>query len=152
MALQKVLARGWAFEINAGTVAVPVWTEIGGLTTWANGGDEATEADGTDFQSDGWSEHTIAGRSGGTITLDGRFKIDPADGTRDAGQAAVEAAAEEIDYDSLKGFRYFHVASGEGVQGDATFRRGSVGGGNNDNTSWGCTAKFNGQPTPYTVV
>lgn len=151
MALQKVLARGWAFEIGT-DIATPVFTEIGGLRTWTDGGDEATEADATTFQSDGWNEHSIASRSGGTVTLEGLYLVDPADGTRDAGQAAVEAAAEQVDYGSVIPFRMFHVATGEGVTGEATFRRGSKGGGNSDNTTWGATVKWNGQPTAYTVA
>lgn len=151
MPTTPVLARGWAFEIGT-DIATPVFTEIGGLTSWSDGGDDATETDTTDFQSDGYSEHLVAGRSAGTITVEGHWEVDPTDDSRDPGQAAVEAAAEMIDYDSVIPFRYFHVGTGKGLTGEATFRRGSKGGGNNDKTSWGATIKWNGKPTVYTVV
>lgn len=152
MPTTPVLARGWAFEINTGTEALPTWTEIGGLTSWSDGGDDATETDTTDFQSDGWTEHLVAGRSAGTISFEGHYEVDPATDARDAGQAAVEAAAELIDYDSIKGFRMFHVGTGKGLAGVATFRRGSKGGGNNDKTTWGASARWNGKPAVYTAA
>jgi hypothetical protein len=66
MAIQRVLAREWKFEIYDGA-----WKEIGGLNSFAWGGTK-TDADTTGFDSQGWSEHLPAQR-GRTLTLEGSY-------------------------------------------------------------------------------
>lgn len=67
MAIQRVLARDWKFQIyDDGT-----WKEIGGINSFAWGGSK-TDADTTGFDSDGWNEH-LAAQRGRTLTLEGHF-------------------------------------------------------------------------------
>ena len=66
MAIQRVLAREWKFEIYDGA-----WKEIGGLNSFAWGGTK-TDADTTGFDSQGWGEHLPAQR-GRTLTLQGSY-------------------------------------------------------------------------------
>mgnify|MGYP001157848879 FL=1 len=67
MAIDRVLARGWKFEINDNGD----WKEIGGLNSFAWGGTK-TDADTTGFDSQGWSEHLPVQR-GRTLTLQGSY-------------------------------------------------------------------------------
>lgn len=149
MAVRKILARGWAFEIGDGA-AVPTFTQIGGLNSWSRSR-EQNNADTTDFDSQGWMEHLPASRSG-SVTVEGLMKMDPADGTRDPGQQACEDAAEQVGVSAYRQFRLYHVDSGKGLQGEVSVGINEVGGGNDDPTSWGATFQLNGQWAAYTVV
>jgi hypothetical protein len=90
-------------EINTGTDALPVWTPIGGLTSLTFDSDK-TDADTTDFDSDGWAEHMVLQRSR-SISLEGFYKEDTATGAQDPGQEALITLSEAIGVDSLKPFR-----------------------------------------------
>jgi hypothetical protein len=141
MAREKVNARDWVVEINTGTEAVPVWTQIGGLTSFTiDRNDE--ETDTTDFDSGGLEEHHVMQR-GKTIGLEGFYLEDPADESRDPGQAAVEALAEAVGAASLKQFR-FQSPAGNGRVAKFSAKLGTVGGGNNDKTSWAVELKRSG--------
>ena len=141
MAVEKVNARDWVVEINTGSVAVPVWTQIGGLTSIGIGRNDVDE-DTTDFDSGGLEESEIMQR-GKTITLSGRFLEDPANGDRDAGQEAVEAHAEAVGAASKDQYR-FTSPGGTGKIAFFTAKITEVGGGNNAKTSWGVELKRTG--------
>jgi hypothetical protein len=145
---RKILARGWAFELSDGA-ATPTYIQIGGLNQWSRSR-EKNDADTTDFDSQGHTEHIVASR-GGSVTLEGMFRIDPDTTLRDPGQQAVEDLAELFDYDSVRHFRYFHIATGVGRQGFVSANISDVGGGNDDPTSWGCELTFSGATSPYTA-
>lgn len=66
MAMERVLARSWKFEINDGT-----WKEIGGINSFTWSGSK-TDADTTGFDSGGWAAHLTAQR-GRTLTLQGNY-------------------------------------------------------------------------------
>lgn len=146
MAQRKILARGWAFEISDGA-PVATFIQIGGLNTWSVSV-EKNDADTTDFDSDGWNEHIVASR-GRSISFEGLFMIDPVTKIRDAGQAEVEELADKIDYDSIREFRYYHVATGIGRKGFVSANVSDVGGGNDDPTSWGAEMTFSGVTSAY---
>ncbi len=103
--ITKVLSRDFDIHINTGTVAVPVWTKIGGL---ANDGIAITpsvgDADFSDADDGGWEKSLPVSR-GWTVALKGDRMESPSDGTRDAGQAAVEAIMGEMGVDALAGFK-----------------------------------------------
>lgn len=140
----KVLARGWMFEINTGTVAVPAWVQIKGINShsWSP---TKNDADTTTYESEGSTEHLPASR-GMSITFSGFRLEDPADGARDAGQAAVEAAARLIDVAGLKQLR---VTSPGGLESIASgsWDVNPGGGGNDDPSAWSATFKASG-PIP----
>jgi hypothetical protein len=103
MATTKILARDFDFHLNTGTIGVPVWTEINGINSWSHS-PTGNDADTTTFDEDGRMSHLKASR-GDSFTLDGLYLTDVGPFTRDAGQAAIAAWADEIGPDSLKQFR-----------------------------------------------
>ena len=139
----KVLAREWVFEIESATP--DTWIEIGGINSMAPDRSK-DDADVTDFNSGGWSEHLPAQR-GLSVTLDGFYLEDDA-GARDLGQARVEEVAQIVGHAGLVGFRMTSPASAGNrrISGEASFNYGGPGGNNNDGASWSAEATFSGQP------
>lgn len=133
MAITKFLARDLTIEINTGTIGVPVWTPIGGLNTLTHS-PSSTDAETTDFDSNGRAEHMKAERSE-SWTLAGYHLEDVATGDRDPGQAAIETLANAVGLTSLDQFR---ITSPGG--NTATFMASAevtlAGGGNNDAAAW----------------
>jgi hypothetical protein len=142
----KVNARDWTFELGDGDPAGTgeVFTQIGGITSM-----EITqgqqETDTTDFASAGNAEHEVMERSR-NITVTGHFDENPADGTRDAGQEAVETLANAVGADSLRNLRVTSPGATTWTQ-LVSARLGAVGGGNNDKSSWGATFVRSGATT-----
>lgn len=143
MAKTKVLARNWLIEVNTGTSAVPVWTPVKGINTFTISGDKE-DTDTTDFDSNGWAEHLVAGRSK-EVTFEGFFIEDEADGTRDPGQQYIEGQGEKIGLEAVTPLR-LTSPGGKVRQFNGSFAVGDVGGGNNDATSWGATYTPTGAP------
>ena len=144
MATEKVDARDWVTSINTGSIAVPVWTAIGGIDEFGLA-KSATKTDTGDFDSNGKSEHNVMER-GGSIALKGFFLEDLATKARDAGQAAVETLAEAVGSASLGQFKFVSPAA-TGKIAMASVELDDVGGGKNAKTSWGCTLEFSGAVT-----
>ncbi len=141
MAVTKIPARDWTFEILSGAV----WTEVGGLETWSPSFSQ-NDADTTDFASAGMQEHLIMSR-GYELTVEGFFLEDVASGARDAGQAAVETLALAVGLASLGEFR---VTSPGGTvyTFDASAAIGNAGGGGKDDVSkWSATLTRSGATT-----
>ncbi len=150
MAVTKILARGFNFELNTGTIGVPVWVAIGGVNSFSF--DPAkTDADLTDFDDNGRSAHMVASRSV-SMSIDGFFMVDVDTGTRDAGQAAVETWANEIGPDSLMQFRFYQEDTLEGKSFMASANTTGPGGGINDPASWKVEITSSGAITDITVV
>lgn len=147
MAIRKTLASGWVFEIGDGGTPTETFTDIKGANTWSEEWTE-NEVDNTDFQSGDWNEHGIT-RRGLSITVDGFFLVDESDGSRDPGQAEVEAVAQNVGNAAYRNFRVYHSVTGLGFEGEATYRLSGTGGGTDDNSEWGFTAVFNGAPVAY---
>jgi hypothetical protein len=151
MAKTKVLARNWLIEIQTGTDATsgsPIWTKIGGINTFTISSDKE-DADTTDFDSVGHSEHIVASRSN-EITFEGFYIEDQTTGDRDPGQQAVEDAGDEIGPASIKPLR-MTSPGGKVRQFNGSFVTGDVGGGNNDATSWGASFTPSGPPVTVTA-
>src|SRR5690606_6852407 len=132
LAVTKILARDIVVEIQTNPVG-PVYAEIGGLTSLSLSPTK-NDADTTDFNSGGRLEHIVASRGMG-ITLEGQRLEDPATGSRDPGQEAVETLADAIGAASLGDFR---ITSPGGKTW--TFKASAdvtpMGGGNDDPSSW----------------
>jgi hypothetical protein len=144
MAKTKFLARDLAIAINTGSIAVPVWTPIGGLNSLTHS--PSTErADTTDNDSNGRAEHIVSQR-GDSWSLAGYSLEDVADGTRDAGQEAVEELATAIGLSSLGQFRLTSPGGNT-----ATFLGSAevttAGGGHNDAAAWSATVEVSGPVT-----
>lgn len=153
MAKTKVLARNWIIEVDTDPLATvptgtPVWTKVGGVNTFTISSDKE-DADTTDFDSVGHSEHIVASRSN-EITFEGFFIEDQTDGSRDAGQEAVEDYADKIGPESIAKIR-LTSPGGKVRQFNGSFVTGDVGGGNNDATSWGASFTPSGAPVTVTA-
>lgn len=144
MALTKILARLWTIEINTGTVATPTWVAIGGVTAFTFDHTK-NNVDTTDFDSAGDQEHQVASRVR-AISVDGQHKEDTGDGSRDAGQEAVEAANKLFGDAALKQFR-LTTPGGTTYTMLGSVNLKSIGGGTDDVTSWGFDLDVSGAIT-----
>lgn len=144
MTTVKIPARDWTFEINTGTVAVPVWTPVGGINSWSHSPTK-NDTDTTTFDDDGRLSHMPISRSD-AFGLEGLYSEDPADGTRDAGQEAIEAAAAAVGTAGLKQFR---ITSPGGTTKTfmASYNVTQGGGGNDDGTAWSAEITVDGAIT-----
>lgn len=101
----KVLSRDFPIDVNTGTIASPVWTQINGLDEdGIDIKDDPREADFGDANDGGWAKPMIIGH-GYTVSLKGSRMEASDDGTRDPGQAAVEAVRQSTVYDAQLQFR-----------------------------------------------
>lgn len=150
MAVSKFLARDLTIAIATGPgvdtipgTADDVWTNIGGLNSLTHAPATA-RADTTSFDSNGRDEHLPASR-GETWTLAGFTLEDVADGTRDPGQAAVEALAKLV---GPAGLGYFKITSpgGNTIRFQASAETTLAGGGHNDAAAWQAVLQVNGEP------
>lgn len=143
MAVRKVLAREFTVEVETDTPGS--YVAIGGLRTI--GFDRGkTDADTTDFDSEGHASHFVAERNR-SVTLEGHHLEDSEYGTRDAGQARVEAFMDLVGPASVATFR-ITSPGGNVQQFDATVAvSGAPAGGHNDPTTWSATLNVTGAVT-----
>lgn len=149
MAPVKIIARDYKFEINTGTDAAPVWTNIGGINSFSFEPSK-NDVDMTDFDSQGFGETQVSSRSY-SMTLDGIRKEDVTDGTRDPGQDAVETLGEGIGSASLGSIRFYHKLSMKGKQFTASANVTGPGGGNDDPAGWSVEFTVSGPVTNITA-
>jgi hypothetical protein len=134
----KVLAEEFVFEIGDGGGG---FLEIKGLDTFSlDPSDQDTDT--SDFQSGGFDESMIGSR-GLAITLDGKYLIDPADGTEDPGQARVKAVALLTGRLSVVPFRVTDPANGTETF-NGTVSRPKIGGKKGERVGWSTTVKRSG--------
>jgi hypothetical protein len=144
----KILLRDFTISINTGTDAVPAWTPIGGLDE--DGIAESRSDRTTDFMDAndaGAARPRVIGRSY-TYTLKGARLEAAADGTRDPGQAAVEALQDEVGADNLAQFKIESPAAA--TPETITFKAAVSAAGLGDTSgkaSWGATLLADGIPT-----
>ena len=105
MAIKKgILVRDWhLFNDTANNPAAPTWVEVKGRTLMRLGF-SAKEID-TTTQDDGGHETHVISRRGKSVAWEGQYMIDPTAGTRDPGQAAVEALGNQIGDASIGHFQ-----------------------------------------------
>ncbi len=143
MAVTKFLARDLTIEIATGGSGGG-YVPIKGLNTLTHS-PSTTDAETTDFDSDGRSEHMKAER-GDSWTLAGFTLEDVLTGSRDPGQAAVEALAQEVGLDSLAPFR-ITSPGGNTIDFSASAEVTLAGGGNNDPAAWQAVIRVSGAVT-----
>lgn len=132
-------------DITAGTYNLmeETWTTINGLNTLSHS-PATTRADTTSFDSNGRDEHLPASR-GESWSLSGFSLEDVATGTRDPGQAAVEALGKLV---GPAGLGYFRITSpgGNTITFLASAEVTIHGGGHNDAAAWGAEVTVSGEP------
>lgn len=141
--IQGGTAVDFTTDLTAGsyTKITSTWVHIGGLQSLSH--KPATErADATDMDSNGRSENIVVQR-GDTWTLSGHNLEDVATGTRDPGQAAVEALGLAV---GLAGTGVFRLTSPGGNTSvfDATVEVTFAGGGHNDLATWAADLEVSG--------
>lgn len=147
MAVTKVLARGFDFEVDDG-LETSSFLAIGGINTFSVSPSK-NDAETTDFDSEGWAEHLVASR-GLEIELEGYYMEDEEDGTRDEGQERIEEVAELIGAESIVPFRMTTPGGttiAMNVSVNASPFGTSTGGGNDDPAGWSATLVVSGKPT-----
>jgi hypothetical protein len=146
MAITKVLARDWTFEVkNASNVYIP----IKGVNTFSLS-PSANKAETTDFDSNGWAENMVASR-GLSLKLSGFHLEDVQDGTRDPGQERVELLSTLVGPASVGQFR-MTSPGGKVKEFSATANVTAPGGGNDDAASWEVEIEVTGAPIDSTAL
>jgi hypothetical protein len=138
MAIQKVLARGWKFEVESTTPGT--YLEVKGLQQIEFSGDDSL-SDTTDFNSNGWAEHMVAERKS-SVSVEALYLEDPSTGSRDPGQARVEVIAGLIGNNSLGKFRL--TSPGGTIKNFSASAKLSTGGSRNDPTNWKASFEVSG--------
>ena len=142
----KVLSRDFKIGVNTGTIAMPVYTNIGGLDE--DGISFSTSSRETDFMDadDGGVAKPVIIGHGYTCALKGARMESVLDGTRDPGQAAVEAMQ---DITGLAGMLMYQItspaaATPEVLTFSATSNVNAIGGG--DKSAWTADLHIFGTP------
>lgn len=143
MAVTKFLARDLSISIQVGGSGGD-FIDIKGLNTLTHS-PSSTDAETTDFDSDGYAEHMKAERND-SWALAGYYLEDVLTGDRDPGQAAVEALAQLRGPASLGTFR-IESPGGNRITFEGTAETTWHGGGNNDAAAWAATVRMSGPPT-----
>ena len=120
------------------------YTQINGLTTLTHS-PSSTDADTTDFNSNGFEEHMKAAR-GTTWQMDGHTLEDIGTGARDPGQLLCEQLGQQVGPLSIGAFR-ITSPGGNAVEFNGSIDVTLGGGANNDAATWKATIKVTGQPT-----
>lgn len=141
MALTKVLARDWICEVEN---EMGVFIPVGGIETFEFGSGK-TDADTTDFDSEGWGEHIPAVRTR-TVTINGFFLEDKETGARDPGQKIIDELANKVGQEGLGNFR-LTSPGGTLYEFKGSVDPAGPGGGHTDATSWGATIAVSGKIT-----
>lgn len=140
MAVFEILARDHTFGVSTTTTN---FITISGVNNWSWAEDSGT-ADARTFDDGGSAANLTVSRAV-TVTLEGQKQVDTTNGTRDAGQAAVEVSMGKKF--GRERFRYYRIAmmNGDSVapaeighvvfQGSA--KLSEMGGGNDDLMPWG---------------
>jgi hypothetical protein len=152
MTAKKYSARDCEFQIED-PGAPGTWVAIapgaggtgGGINTFTKSHSSST-SDLTTFGSEGNDESQVMGR-GKTLGLQGFRLKDPDTGALDAGQALVEALADQVSDASVGTIRFAAPGDTTWEVWSATAELGDEGGGNNDKTSWAVTFTRTGPAT-----
>lgn len=104
----KVLSRDFTFDVNTGTILSPTWTPLGGLDEdGISFSTSSREVDFMDADDGGLAKPVVIGH-GYTCSLKGARMESSVDGTRDPGQAAIEAMQ---DITGLPGMLQYQITS-----------------------------------------
>lgn len=142
MAIVKVLAEQFDLSYNTGTDAVPVWTAIGGITSFSISTTK-NDIDTRDFDSGGWLEH-IVGSRGKSFTIEGSREEDPDTGARDPGQEAVETLGDQMGAAAIGQFQIVSPG-GTTYTFDASVDVTPFGGGLDAKAAWSVAMTMSGQ-------
>lgn len=116
--LTSTLARDWRLDVNTGTVAVPVWTQVRGVSAFTPTITPTTQDD-SDYDSGGWGSTTktmLAWSISATLLR----KVSVVDGARDPGQEALREASDQFSDAGIVHVRWYErEVGGEAYSGSA---------------------------------
>lgn len=144
MAETEVLMQDTDAEINTGTIGVPVWTQIGGITGITHSPTTA-RADTKNFDTPGRERHKVV-RRGDSFTISAQRQEDEGDGSRDAGQEACETAGQAVGSAAEKQYR-LTSPGGSTLTFLATVQVTEFGGGTDDIANWSAELVVTGSIT-----
>lgn len=140
MAITKFLARDLTMEVR--DAAGSAWLPIGGLQSITHS-PAKTDADTTDFDSNGHARHIPAQR-GDSFALAGQALEDVETGDRDPGQERIEALALLTGLGAMGEFRLTSPGGNtKTFDGSADVTLAS--GGTNDAATWAATVTVDGE-------
>ena len=141
--LRKILARDW--DIDVWDKEESKFVEVDGITSITFSSD-MTEAETTDFNSEGWAEHIPAERTK-SLSVEGNYLEDATVyGGRDQGQEAIDEAAKEFGIDGIIKLHLRSPYGGTALILEGSVNPGDVGGDTNDVTAWGFDFLVSGKP------
>jgi len=132
-------AKDWSFEVMD---ELGAYQNIGGINN-SSLSVSTERTDATDFDSGGWESGIVVGR-GQEITLSGFRLEDVTTKDRDAGQARIEALADQFGDNAFGNFR-FTTPGGKKLRFVASIQIGSSGS-DTEPVSWEATLKVEGEP------
>jgi len=138
MSATAILAAGWTISVNTGDGYV----EVKGMRKFTLNPGETTEKDITTFRSAGQGEHIVSKRTK-SVAFEAVYLEDESTGGRDPGQAAVEAISGLIGQDAYGQIKMVSPGDNE-KEFYGTFALKDIGGGVEDETSWGFEFKRSG--------
>jgi hypothetical protein len=150
VALRSLLAKDWVLEINTGTLTVPAWTPVKGLTSLEFSLDAETEDD-SDFDSDGWGSEVVTQRTW-TLEIEGRRKRDAASASfvPDPGQEALRQAGLVVGLTANVHVRWYRRdGAPDAFEGTCAVQYGGGGGEVTDLEPFEC--ELNGQGKPIAI-
>lgn len=151
MAPVQIPVRDTIIEVSDGA-AMPVWTEVGGLTSITLNPSENEEVQETATLDDEgfYSEYKM--QRGAVIEVEGKLYADPADDTRDPGQQVVEDNGVKVGIESRSDLRMRRKNAAEWKVWTATTTTGEQGGETNETTGFAATWTRCGKPRTEAVV
>lgn len=144
MAVTEIVMQDVDAEINTGTIAVPVWTQIGGITG-ITPSPSTTRANTHNFDTPGRNRHRVV-RRGDSFTIAAQRQEDESDGSRDPGQEAIEAAGRAYGTAAEKQYRFTFPGGGT-MTFVATAEVTPFGGGTDDVANWQAVLEVTGDVT-----
>lgn len=108
------LARRWRVDVNTGTNATPVWTQVLGVTEMSPPKVEPVIQTSSDYEDAGWEGNEVTGHKwSAEITV--RRKQSPT-GAYDAGQEALRGKKLLAGADATISVRIYERAGGSGTE------------------------------------
>lgn len=145
--LRKIVLAGWRVDVNTGTEAVPVWTQVKGIRSPALAID-STKQDTSTYDSNGWG-------SDGTTQKKWKLTIEGLEGytgefVRDPGQVTLKAKGRLLGADSEVEVRFYRADPDEGYTGTAEADWKGTGGPVTDYTPFNIDLTGQGELLDYT--
>lgn len=130
MGTRSLLASAWRLDVNTGTLAVPVWTQVKGMSSFKETIDSTMEDD-SDFDDPEWGSDEVTQRKWKLETEGKRKRDDSSDVVfiPDPGQEFIRRAGNRVGVGSGIEIRYYRRdGAPDAWQGQVNVQPGGGGG------------------------